>query len=337
MTIAWIFRKPQPQYFSIERVFNLIENQLTGSIVSIERTYMPQHQLSPGNLYQNFRATKKVKADLFHVTGDVHYTVLALPAKKTILTIHDCVFMYQMSGLKRLLLYYLFLKWPVKKSAVITTISEKSKQDIINFTNCSPNKVVVIPDPLDERFSHQPYTFNKDCPIILFVGITPNKNLFRVIKALEGIQCLLHILGKIPQPEREQLERSKISYKESYKLSDEELVQAYVNADIVLFPSLFEGFGLPIIEAQQTGRPVITSNIEPMKEVAGDAACLIDPLTVESIREGVIKVINEDVYREELIKKGLHNVQRYNPEWISNEYLLLYKRLQISINESRQN
>lgn len=329
LTVAMIFRKPQSYYFSIEKVFSLIEPLLQKK-VSIQKTFMPRHKISLATLTKNILFVKKLKADVYHVTGDIHYAVFGLPTRRTILTIHDCVFMYQASGMKRILLYYLFLKWPVKKSALITTVSEKSKEDIIRFTACSPEKVIVIADSYDERISFKPYLFNKQRPVILFVGITPNKNLFRVIEALAGIECVLHIIGKIPDAEREQLEKKSISFKESYKLSDEELRCAYVEADIVLFPSLFEGFGLPIIEAQQTGRPVITSNISPMKDVAGGAACLVDPFSSKCIREGIIKVIEESEYREQIIRQGLINAEQYKPERIANSYFELYQRLHVS-------
>jgi glycosyltransferase involved in cell wall biosynthesis len=292
---------------------------------------MPRHKISLTTFIKNLGFAAKLKADIYHVTGDIHYAVLVLPAKRTILTIHDCGFVYQNKGLKRLLLQYLFVKWPVKRSAIVTTISEKSKQDIIDLTGCSPGKVIVISNPLDEKFVFHSGNFNKSCPVLLFVGITPNKNLFRVIDAIEGIPCKLHIIGKIPPAGREQLVTKKIDFKESYNISEEELRKAYVDADIVLFPSLLEGFGLPIIEGQQTGRAVITSNLSPMKEVAAEGACLVDPLSVKSIREGIMKVVHDDEYRKEIIEKGLKNAQQYKPDKIADTYLSLYQRLSSSL------
>lgn len=329
LKVAMIFRKPQTYYFSIEKVFALVEPFLKNKI-SLQKAFVPRHKISLSTFIKNLRFVSKLKADVYHVTGDIHYTVFGLPTRKTILTIHDCVFMYQAHGLKRQILYYLFLKWPVKKSSLITTVSEKSREDIIRFTGCSPDKVVVVADSYDERITFQPHQFNKQRPVFLFVGITPNKNLFRVIEALEGIQCELHIIGKIPAAQREQLEKTKINYRESFNVSDEELRLAYAKADIVLFPSLFEGFGLPIIEAQQTGRAVITSNLSPMKEVAGSGACLIDPLSVKSIRDGIIKVMEETEYREHIIKQGLKNAELYKPDRIANSYLEIYQRIQAS-------
>jgi glycosyltransferase involved in cell wall biosynthesis len=327
-TVAWLFRKRQPFYFSIEKVFDLIEPKVKQHRVDIQRVYMQRHKVLPGTILKNILFARKVKANLYHITGDVHYLALGLPSRKTILTIHDCVFMYQTRGIKRMLLYFLFLKWPVKRSRIVTTISERTRQDIIRFTNCSPDKIVVIGNPLDERFEMQPYVFNKSCPLILFIGITPNKNLFRVIEALEGIACRLHIIGKIPEAEKEQLQKKGIDFRESYELSDEEIIDAYIKSDMILFPSLFEGFGLPVIEAQSIGRPVITSNIEPMNEVAGDAACLVDPNSVESIREAVRRLIENDEYRATLISRGSINIQRYKPEIIAARYLALYDQIQ---------
>jgi len=94
-----------------------------------------------------------------------------------------------------------------------------------------------------------------------------------------------------------------------------------------LFASTYEGFGMPIIEAQAIGRPVITSNIGAMKEVALDTACLVDPYDVESIKNGIQKLIRDEAYRDLMIKKGLKNVERFSLETISNQYIALYKSI----------
>lgn len=329
--VAMIFRKPQSYYFSIEKVFALVVPFLKDRI-TIEKAYMPRHKISLSTFIKNLGFVAKLKADIYHVTGDIHYAVLALPAKRTILTIHDCGFVFQSKGLKRSLLQHLFVKWPVNRSAIVTTISEKSKQDIIDLSGCPPGKVIVISNPLDEKFVFHSRNFNKNYPVLLFVGITRNKNLFRVIDALEGMPCKLHVIGKIPPAERKLLTAKEIDFKESYNISEDELREAYVNADIVLFPSLLEGFGLPIVEGQQTGRAVITSDLSPMKEVAAHGACLVDPLSVKSIQEGIKKVIYNDEYRKEIIEKGLENARQYKPKKIADAYFSLYQRLSSSLN-----
>src|SRR5689334_21458344 len=126
-TILYLFRQPQQGYFSIERIFlsvaSILRNQIT-----VNEEFVPRSRLTIKNFIQNLSVAKKQKADVFHVTGDVHYLVLGLPAQKTLLTIHDCIFMYQSKWIKQLILKYLFLKWPVKHCKLITTISEKSRQ-----------------------------------------------------------------------------------------------------------------------------------------------------------------------------------------------------------------
>ncbi len=324
--VCHVMRKSQAHYFSIERIFALVNLYLKDK-VTIRQLYVPHQRMLPWNMLHNFMAIRKVNADVYHVTGDVHYLTLGLPAKKTILTIHDCVFMYRATGMKRWLLQHLFLKWPVKHCRIITTISEQSRREIIRYTGCAPEKVVVVPNPVDSGFYFKEKEFNKDCPVLLFVGTAPHKNLDRVIEAITGMKCILDIVGKIPQRQREMLGSANISFRESVNISSEQLAAKYSDADILLFPSIFEGFGLPIVEAQKSGRPVITSNYDPMKEVAGKGACLVDPYDVQSIREGINRIIKDAEYRECIVKEGFENIKRFLPDKIADLYEQQYVRI----------
>lgn len=269
----------------------------------------------------------KTKADIYHITGDTHYVVLALPAKRTILTIHDCVFLRNTTGLKRLVSLWLFLKLPVRNCRYVTTISQKSKDEIIKHTGCYPDKVIVIPNPIDKHIFFEKKEFNEKEPVLLFIGSTPNKNLRRIIEALAGIACMLEIIGDIPEDEAVLLGERKMRFRQMVQLSETEIAQRYATCDIVVFPSLYEGFGLPILEGQKSGRPVLTSNISPMREVAGDGACLVDPKDVGSIRKGIERIIKDAGYREYLVTKGFENTARYTSEKIAGEYLSLYNSI----------
>lgn len=101
--------------------------------------------------------------------------------------------------------------------------------------------------------------------------------------------------------------------------------RAYAASDLLLFASTLEGFGMPILEAQTVGRPVVTSNLSSMPWVAGDAAVLVDPYSVESIRQGVRQVIGDRALRERLIQKGFENVRRFDAEYVAQEYVRIYE------------
>ena len=166
-----------------------------------------------------------------------------------------------------------------------------------------------------------------DIPRLLQVGTKDNKNLHRLFEALKGCKCHLHIIGPVNDDHRSLLKANKISYSQAENLSFEEVVDEYKKADIVTFVSTYEGFGLPIIEAQAIGRAVVTSNISPMKEVAGDGAVLVDPFSIDSIREGIITLIEKKELRLQLIEKGKLNIRRYSGDHVANAYLNVYDQL----------
>lgn len=276
-------------------------------------------------IYLTWR-TRKIKG-LFHITGDVHYAVLALPAERTILTIHDLVFLHIYKGMTRSLLKKIFLDIPVKKARFITTISEKSKQEIISNTGCDPQKIIVIPNPVDHSIIFTPKNISNEKSALLFIGVKPNKNLDRTIAAIKELGVHLRIVGLPSNDQLNQLRLNEIDFSYVHNISSEELAREYQSCDIVLFPSVYEGFGLPVIEGFQSGRPVITSDLSPMKDIAKDAALLVDPTSIDSIRNGINLLIHDESLRNTLFQRGSEVVKSYHPEVVAAQYVALWQRI----------
>ena len=262
-----------------------------------------------------------------HVTGDVHYLTLLLRKSRTVLTVHDCGNLKRLRGWRRWLYNLLWFRLPIRRSRVVTAISEATRQDLIELCGCPPEKVRVIPDCVPAGFRPDPRPFDAEHPRILQIGTRKNKNLPRVAEALAGIPCTLDIVGRLDDDQRAMLAGHRIDYTDAHDISDEELLQRYRDCDMLLFASTSEGFGMPIVEAQSIGRPVVTSNLQPMPAVGGDGACYVDPLDVASIRAGVQRVVADANFRTGLIQAGFENARKYSPEAVAEQYARLYREV----------
>jgi glycosyltransferase involved in cell wall biosynthesis len=315
------------EWVSIEKVFRQIAEGLSPSRFQTAFQQVPYGNSLFGTI-KNLLFFKKEPADIYHVTGQIHYITLILPAKKTVLTIHDLRFLHDRKGLRRIVLKKLLLDWPVRKLRYITAISDATKNEIMRYTKCDERKIRVIENPLRDEFVPSiEKPFDKTKPTLLQIGTTVNKNIPNLIRAIDGLSCRLVIIGRINSEIRDLLESHRIEFENKMDLSDAELVSEYERADIVSFCSTYEGFGLPIIEAQAMHKSVITSDFSPMKEVAGGAAIQVDPDDPREIRKGIEKIINDEALRAGLIRSGLENVARYQPELIARVYEEYYESI----------
>ncbi|MGN6492505.1 MAG: glycosyltransferase [Agriterribacter sp.] len=326
MEVQFFIRKPNNIFFSIEELFEAICKELQNEII-FRNNIMPYKGTGIINRMKNILFSVKKCGKINHITGDIHYLGIFLPRKNTILTIHDCGELDKQKGFKRVILWLFWFYLPVKRLKYITVISETTKARLLRHVNTNPDKIQVIPNCLIGNYTTGDKTFNNIKPIILQVGVTPNKNLERVAAALESIPCVLRIIGVPSSEQLIVLAKYKIDFEWVTSLSREQVLEEYKNCDFVIFVSLLEGFGLPIIEAQATGKVIITSNINPMASTAGEGACLVDPFTVEEIRKGVLKVINDAEYRKRLTTIGEQNYKRFLPSAIASQYLRLYKNI----------
>lgn len=324
--ILFIERQPS-EFVSIENVFRQVAQNLSSEKFETNFQQMPFGNSLLG-IVKNLLFFKPQQADLYHVTGHIHYITLRLSAYKTVLTIHDLGFLHTRTGLRRLVLKKLFLDWPLKKIKYVTAVSEKTKNEILAHSNCNPDKIQVIDNPLPAGFGFtRPKIFNRQRPTILQVGITANKNIPKLAEAIKGLPCKLLIAGRADRSLISLLSANSIDYEIKDYLEQSEIIALYRNADLVVFCSTYEGFGLPIIEAQALGKPVVTSDLSPMKDVGGGAVILVDPNDAADIRRGILQVIEDGELREKLIRDGLENVKRFDPKVIGKAYEDYYSKL----------
>jgi glycosyltransferase involved in cell wall biosynthesis len=241
----------------------------------------------------------------------------------------------------------LFMKFQMRYSCKIAdrviAISKSTKRDIMTRFKINKDKIKVVYLGVEDSFR----VINdknrvKDCmsrnkikkPYLFYSGsISPRKNLLRVLKAFNEIKDkfphTLVMTGSAVWGDTgidKFIEDNNLSERVNIVgfVSEEDLVTLYSEADLYIFPSLYEGFGLPILEAQACGTPVLTSNVTSCPEVAGDSAEIVNPYSVESIRDGIVKVLEDREYRKVLVSRGFKNVGGFGWDRMAKEVINLF-------------
>lgn len=254
-----------------------------------------------------YRQLKKEKPDVLHVP---HYNVPIFYRGKMVVTIHDLTHLVLPEFLpnKFAYLYAKFMIWvALKKASKVLTVSENTKKDILKMFKVNPDKIEVIYNGVGEEFIQKEkeevtYLYKKinipeNKKIIMYVGnLKPHKNLERLLEAYSKIDNIdetsLVLVGKAfsnygALSEKEKTLKIENKVVHTGIVSQEELVDLYNLADLFVFPSLYEGFGLPILESLACGTPVISSNTSSMPEVGGDLVTYINPLNIDEIKESI--------------------------------------------------
>ena len=314
-------------FWSIEELFRSIARAMPSSVVT-EWSTAPAGRANLKSLLANLLWFRNLKdADVIHLTGDIHYAILADWRNPVVMTIHDLRFFEEARGPKRWLFWLLWLYLPCLRANRITVISEFTRERLLACCPVRRDKVAVVPNCVGVGFMPSPKPWPATMVRILAVGTTPNKNLERLIEACAGLDVELVVLG-VPSPTQEELlARHGVAYMCRSKLSGAEVVELYAECDLVAFVSTYEGFGMPILEAQAVGRPVLTSDLSPMREVAGKGALLVDPFDVGSIRAGMQRLLTDAPLRERLVAAGFGNVKKYSAESVAARYAEVYEEI----------
>jgi glycosyltransferase involved in cell wall biosynthesis len=277
------------------------------------------------------------KFDLFHSPT---YSIPLVFSGKGIITIHDLIHLLfpEHHGLKHRLYYSLLVRRSVSRCVKVFTVSEHSKQDIIRLLQGVDERIDVIPNGLDPQW--HPRTMELSFAdryglgqgFLLFVGNPrPHKNFLRVLEAFEKLireeayGGKLVVVGLHPHECPESLRDRVIFFPHC---NDQELGLLYGGADLLAAPSLYEGFGLPVLEAMACGCPVLVGNRGALPEIVGEAGVLVNPQEVDSIKEGFRKIIFEPDLRFLLRERGLRRAQHYSWEETAQKVLSTYGSLE---------
>ena len=287
------------------------------------------------------RAEARFVPDVIHFTNNMVSFREKSPA---VVSIYDMLpFVMPESFIYWHALYQRFyFRYGVKKAKRIITISNNSKEDICRILEVDEKKVHVIPlapELSQDKFIKEKNTKTWDTtgPYILYAGaIHPRKNIAKLIRVFgrlietKKIPHSLIIAGSFRWKSREVKEAAaKVPFRDKVvftgRVSDEELSGLYKNCAVFVYPSLYEGFGLPVLEAMAFGVPVVTSNVSSLPEVAGDAALLVDPENDDEIYEAVWRVLDKPDLAAELGKKALQRAALFNWERTAREVFKVLK------------
>lgn len=288
--------------------------------------------------------------DVFHSPDHVFPACKKIP---TVLTIHDLAFLLYPENYTRINRAYLSAMVPqsVKQAASIIAVSKQTKEDLVRMVGVPEERISVIYNGIESNFrpmtrdeceaTWQKYSLPKG-GYLLYVGtLEPRKNIAGLIRAYAkiqknpGISQRLVICGGLGWLYRELFGlvnelglRKEIIF--TGHVPNKDLPAIYCGAELLVYPSIYEGFGLPVLEAMACGTPVITSNVSSLPEVAGDAALLISPNDVEELTEAINRLLSDSELRKEFAKRGLERAKLFSWEKTARETLQVYKAAAIT-------
>ena len=293
---------------------------------------------------QSALALASRRLDLLH--GTVYASPL-LAACPTVVTVHDLTFVHQAAALKRFNRLYLRLitRLSVRRAARVIAVSAHSRRELIDWLALPPDRVVTVPNGVSEEFAPAALSaveiFRRQHGLpprfILFIGtLEPRKNLVHLIEAFTRARPRLHdethlVIAGSKGWYYEQIfarvaalaERSAIIFPGF--VPAEQLPWWYRAATVFVYPSLYEGFGLPVLEAMASGTAVITSNTSSLPEVVGDAAILVDPTDVDALAAAMVRLLNDETLRVQLSAAGVRQAAQFSWQRCAEETVAVYR------------
>jgi glycosyltransferase involved in cell wall biosynthesis len=270
--------------------------------ISMPRGMGPSHPLDP--LWTSVQIAR-IRPSVYFNPG---YNPPLSSRAPFVFTIHDLIHLKfaEESSLPKRLYYEHIVRPALVKAHKVLTVSNFSKQEIVGWSGTAPEKIMVVGNGVSPAFSPTGPRHAEDRPYLLYIGNRrPHKNLPRLLKAFRaaGIapDAILLCSGIRDEPMSRWMREADLSDKEvrfAGDISEERIADYYRGAIALMMPSLYEGFGLPALEAMACGVPVLASNVASLPEVIGEAGLLVDPLDIEAIAEGIRRISRDAELRK---------------------------------------
>lgn len=310
---------------------------------------LPSFKPLKGLFWRYVLLPKKLKTqdlDLVHDPRGIGLLSFDMPFKKVITAQDISSLIYPKMNVRGYVAWKLFAKKTMEIADKIIAISECLKRDVIKYLKVPEEKIRVVYNGKDERFkplnqseiAEAKRKYNLNFPFVLYVGVLqPRKNIPTLIKAYcklkkDGTKHKLVIAGGKGWQYKEIFETvEKLNLQKDViftgYIPDDDLIGLYNAADLFVFPSIYEAFGLPPLEAMACGTSVITSDRGAFPEVVGDAGIMIDPYDVDGLAKAMRDVLNNEGLREDIIKKGLERAKMFSWEKCAKEVLEVYEEM----------
>lgn len=341
-----IARRPEAQTYAF-RIYVRSEDRAVLSALPDNFTLVDED--SPG--YSVSELTRfawrllRDRLDLFHAT---HYVIPPLARARAVVTIHDIIHVLypQFLPSRAALLYArVMIRRALKRADRILTVSYNSKRDLVDYFGIAPARIDVVYNGVAPRFHADVPRAERDRvvakyglprPYLLFLGgEKPHKNVRNVIRAYaearreRALPHALVLAGPMPK-NRNRVEALIAALDVESRVlrpgvvPEEDLPGLFAGADAFLYPTLYEGFGLPVIEAMACGVPVLTSSTSALQEVAGRYACLVDPMDVEAIARGIVALATDPQRRAEFTELGKRRARDFSWDRAAEQTLKIY-------------
>lgn len=310
------------------------------NIPNLEPIFVDYEKFSVRGFLKQSKILKKLENEVslfFYPHVNIPYYI----PKNTVITIHDLIPLTQFwdrNEIKRRIFIF-YLKRALKYSTKIITISNTVADELRKNFKGIDKKIEIIYEFVDDKFIKQNKTYDRivDKPYLLFVGNRKrHKNLSLLVKAFAIIKekiphYLLIAGGKDREKDEVDMLVEKLNIQErTIQLimpSDEVIISLYKFADLFVFPSLFEGFGLPPLEAVTLGRPVILSDIPILREIFGEAGLYFNPYSEEGLAKAILKVISDSEFKIGLLEKQKERLKMFDKNKIIDQYISLFERI----------